>query len=522
MVAGLSAAVLGVATAADSAQDAHDLGGFDEPRDDDLGGFDSDDDDLGGFEDGDAENDPLDDTGFDEADSDDGGFEDEFDSGELPRDAPTERFWELTGSTSLGSSINYLDHESATGTQYQGLARLRTRLNLQLDIDLPAGWRGRVSGFGFYDWAYLANGRHQYTRDVLNAYEWEVDVQEAWVQGSLAKPLDLKIGRQIVNWGRSDTLRVLDVLNPLDNREPGLTDIEDLRRPVVMAKADAFYRAWTLSLIAIPEIRFSKNPPIGSDFAPIFSSLGTLESFVAPDKVPSESFDNTGWAAALGGVFSGWDISFHFARLWADAAHLRPVLSGPIPSAGTETRHSRFTLVGSGANYTIGSWLVKTELAWLDGLDYTTSTRFAIPTAMGPISTQIPSGTTRKSRLDFMMGVEYYGLADTNIVVEVANRHIFGFREKMRPNFNVERNALETAVRITRNFMNDRLAATLVAIAFGNHAQHGSIVRFDLGYDLRDSLVLGAGILLFQDGDRIPFNTISRNDRFFFEIKYSF
>ena len=221
MVAGLWTAVLGVPAAADSDEDSYDLGGFDEDADDDLGGFESDDDEFGGFDDSEYE---------------DGEFDD---SSEPARDTPKERFWELTGSTSLGASINYLDHESDTGTQYQGLARLRTRLNLQLDIDLPAGWRGRVAGFGFYDWAYLANGRHEYTRDVLDDYEWEADFQEVWIQGSVAQPLDLKIGRQIVNWGRSDTLRVLDVLNPLDNREPGLTDIEDLRRPVAMLKAEA-------------------------------------------------------------------------------------------------------------------------------------------------------------------------------------------------------------------------------------------------------------------------------------------
>ena len=115
-------------------------------------------------------------------------------------------------------------------------------MNLQLDVDLPWDWKGRVAGFGFYDWAYFANGRDDYTDDVRDIYEWEVDFQEVWVQGSLLDDLDLKVGRQIVNWGRSDTLRVLDVLNPLDNREPGLTDIEDLRRPVSMVKAD--YYLW--------------------------------------------------------------------------------------------------------------------------------------------------------------------------------------------------------------------------------------------------------------------------------------
>ena len=92
----------------------------------------------------------------------------------------------------------------------------------------------------------------------------------------------------------------------------------------------------------------------------------------------------------------------------------------------------------------------------------------------------------------------------------------------MRPLFSVERNALETALRITRNFMNERLAVTLVAIAFGNHAQDGSVVRLDAAYDVRDALVLSGGILLFQKGDRIPFDSISRNDRLFLELKFSF
>ena len=35
-----------------------------------------------------------------------------------------------------------------------------------------------------------------------------------------------------------DNLRVTDVLNPMDLRVPGLTDIDDLRLPVTMIKLD--------------------------------------------------------------------------------------------------------------------------------------------------------------------------------------------------------------------------------------------------------------------------------------------
>jgi hypothetical protein len=444
-------------------------------------------------------------------------------------------FWELTGSVSIGSSFNYLEHSAFAGidkeTDYFGLQRLRTRLNLQLDLDLPRGWRGRLAGFGFYDWAYLANGRSEYTDDVLDLYEWEVDFQEVWVQGSLLDDLDLKLGRQIVNWGRSDSLRVLDVLNPLDNREPGLVDLEDLRRPVTMLKTDYYRGKWALSLIAIPEIRFSLTPPFGSDFAPVLSSVGTLGAFIVPEQKPSESAANTQWAAALKGAFSGWDLSFHFAYYWRDTPYLDPVFDPVVdptnptnPLDGTELRHSRVMLVGGGANYTFGSWLAKAEVAWIDGIDYTTSSfECVVELPSGCLlSAELPTGTVERSRLDFMAGLEYYGFTDTNIALEVANRHIFRFQEDMRPLFGTQENSLETALRITRTFMNERIEVTALGVIFGSLAQDGSLVRLGATYDLRDALELGGGIVLYQKGDIPPFDTIARNDRLYLEIKYSF
>jgi hypothetical protein len=490
------------------------LGGFDDEEGDALSGFDDDTDDaLGGFDDEEA---------WSEA-----------------KEAPEKsarRFWDLTGSVSIGSSINYLDHEAFAGpgmtTDYLGVQRLRTRLNLQLDVELPFGWAGRLAGFGFYDWAYLINGRNDYTNDVLDDYEWEVDFQEVWIQGSVFDDIDLKLGRQIVNWGRSDSLRVLDLLNPLDNREPGLTDIEDLRRPVTMAKADYYWGPWSFSAIAIPEMRFNLDPPIGNDFAPVVSTLGTVEAFYFPTDKPDESFHNTEWAGAVKGIFSGWDISFHGAYLWSDQPYLDPVLTiippdemnplGDFSFDGSALRQSRFWVVGAGGNYICGSWLFKSEIAYLDGLDYTTRTQFMVPLDGDVVTIDAPTGTVERNRLDYMGGIEYYGFTDTNIALEIVNRHIFGFREDMHPLFGLREDSLETAIRITRNFLNERLDVTVLGIIFGSHAQDGSVVRIDARYDLRDALELGLGIVLYQKGDPPPFDIINRNDRVFLELKYSF
>ena len=439
------------------------------------------------------------------------GFEDETVVGETTPATPSasvpRRWWDLGGSLSLASSVNYLQHRSATGTDYTGLQKLRARLNLQLDLDLARKWKARFAGYGFYDFAYLMNGRDEYTDDVVDEYEWEADFHEFYVQGRLAESLDLKVGRQVVDWGRSETLRVLDVLNPLDEREPGLADIEDLRLPVAMMRLDYYAGDWALTALAIPEMRFDKLPPVGSDFNPLAEPI--------PERPPTTSPENIEWAARAMGIFHGWDLSFQLARYWAD----RPYTSEPTADhpAGV-MKHSRLSLVGAGGNYTLGSWLLKGEVAYVDGSDYTVGTT-TIDTGRGRFP--LAEGTVEKSRVDAMGGIEYYGVAETTMALEVVDRHINDYEPRMRL-FDAREDELETALRISADFMNARLHATALGVVFGERAQDGSAVRLSADYELRDAVLIGGGVLLFQDGDPLEFREIDDNDRIFLQAEYSF
>ena len=430
---------------------------------------------------------------------------------------------DLTGSVVLGSSYNYRDHESRNGTDWQGLSKLRTRLNLQYDYQWSSDWQSRISGYGFYDWAYDIRGRSKYSEDVLDENEHDAEWQEVWLRGKLRDDLDIKIGRQVVIWGRADSLRVLDVLNPLDNREPGLADIEDLRLPVGMLKTDWFFAEhWQASFIAIPEVRFSKNPPQGSDFAVVASPLYGGQMSVLAEEKP-DSFQDSRFAMSLTGTFSGWDMSLNAAHLWRDTPYLH--VGGPYSLAmpvtvlqQLEFRHSSMDMLGASANLISGSWLYKTELAWFDGIDYTLSAPTVVP-ALGVV--ELPSSNVEKQRADFMLGVEYFGFSNTALSLEMANRHIFDFDPAMKPLFE-KQDVLETALRYTGNFMNDRLEVTALAIAFGERAQDGSLWRLQGAYDVRDALVLTVGVVDYRYGDLPPFTTIENNDRIFAELKYSF
>lgn len=487
--------------------------------------------DEAGFEDDDS---GFDDYGFEEepAGVDDYGFEE--DDGSFDEAPPTPEddalpivdgpFWDLHGDLSLGASYAYLSHNAAAGTRqpspanprplgtyYGNLSRLRAQLDLQLDLRLPADWKGRVEGYGFYDFAYLLRGRDQYTDDVLDDYEWEVDFREVWVQGSPVPSVDLKLGRQIVNWGRSDTVRVLDVINPLDNREPGLVDIEDLRLPLTMARIDYYPRwvpaelgDWALQLLVIPEFRQDRNPAIGNDFNPTPIVIDPRS-----DK-PSQFFDTPEYGGALSGTFSGWDLSLYAARVYLN----QPLVTEPF--AGLLQRYPLVTLVGSGGNWTSGSWLFKAEIGWLHGSEYNR-------VDPGPVVRVVD-----KDRLDWMAGVEYYGISDLTVAVEVVHRHIFDYDSDMKAKVAglqvayAKEDLVEGAFRATADFLNARLHVTGVALVLGTHGQQGSVVRLESSYDLRDALVLTGGIVLYQAGSSPAFEAIGRNDRLFVRLEYSF
>ncbi|MFO7592700.1 MAG: DUF1302 family protein [Pseudomonadota bacterium] len=442
------------------------LEGFDEPAESTDNGDTSLDEVLGGFEEGDTET----------------------DSGGIIVDRKP---WQLGGAFTLASAYNYAHNTPAANeTDYRGLSRLRGKLNLELDAELSESWDARLAGYAWYDGAYAINGRDDYTDEVLEEYESEIELSEAWLRGRLNNRTDLKLGRQIVVWGKSDNIRITDVINPLDNREPGMVDIEDLRLPLGMARLDYYVGDWGVTAMAIPEIRFNKNPPFGSEFYPYTTPM--------PDEViPEDGGDNTEYALAANGIFSGWDLSLYWARLYDDNPHLVRTSSGP------RLEHNRLTMTGFATNVAIENWLLKAEAAHFNGLEFDS----------------LPNESL--ARVDSLLGVEYSGFSETTLTLEVANRHYLDYGEALL-NEGIEEDEWQTALRYQGDFMHARLHLLALVSAFGDRLDEGGFGRYSAAYDLADALTVTGGIVNYESGDKAPFNAIGDSDRVFVDLKYSF
>ena len=465
------------------------LGGFDDPaaEDDDL---------LGGFDDEPSQDDLL--EGFDEAPG--GQTRLAAETGPGPQEPP---WWVISGSASFGGAFNY---QQEVPTPQRGLSRLRPVLRLDLEMDLGAGWDAQVSGIAFYDFAYSIKGRDRFTGQVLDQYEDEVEFRELYVRGSPTRSLDLQVGRQIVVWGFADFVRVVDVLNPVENREPGLADVEDLRLPIGMTRLAYFAGDWSLTGIAVHEITFNKDPVIGSDFYPLpqQSPFGAGR-WPPKEEVLSHGGANTEYGTELKGIFSGWDLAFYWAQYFDDSAHLEIEFT-PEGIPDPRLRHSRLTLLGTSADVALGNWLFKGDAAHISG--------FAFNNVSG-----------NKVRQDVLAGVEYSGITDVTLALEVVNRHYPDFESAMAdfPD-GASMEVIQYALVYFQDFMNQTVTVQGILLAFGKAADEGNFQRYSVEYDVFDDFTVTAGVLIVQSaGNTNPlFQAARLNDRVFFDSKLSF
>jgi hypothetical protein len=407
-----------------------------------------------------------------------------------PEPTRADRPWRISGRVSLESAANLRQDRP----EYEGLAKLRTELRLQLDAALPRGWKGRLGGRTWYDGAYRAQGRDAFGDAVLDAYEVEAEFWESWIAGPLGERVHLKLGREIVSFGTSETLRVVDAVFPLDNREPGSADLEELYLPELHARVDALLAGWQITGLAILERRFSELPPEGSSYLP-------------PGPLPPR--DDPGWSLTdpelllsvrrrVGRV----DVGLLGATFYADTPTLERDDSRPT---GLRRVHDRLWMAGAVAAGAHGNWVFRGELAGFGGLTFAAD----------------PGREHR--RLDALLGVDYSGPWGLDLAFDVVQRWLPSAPRAIEgpPDF-ADRHRTELALRAHRSFLRDRLRVTAVGIAFGLGLEQGGLVRVQTDYAWNDALTFTLGLLYYHSGDTPPTSALGRNDRVFAAVRYRF
>jgi len=431
----------------------------------------------------------------------------------------------IFGSIKLASSFNFSQKAPDKGaSDWRGLSSLRYEFFLEWKKKINNNWNFYISAVDETDMVFLVKGRNNYSKKILDNQEKVIDLKQAYIEGKLLKKLDIKLGKQIVVWGRSDNIRVVDVLNPLDLEEPGMTDIEDIRESLFMTRLDYYIKNFNISAAAIHEIEFNKNPQFGSPYYPIKTQL-------PKEYIPSESINNTEIGISINAIFNSFDISFYYANIYDDNPYysLKPEIeailpllkqqltlcSAPLISPDItniadffEAKHSKLNMFGFAFNKTYGNWLIKSEAAFFQNIKF------------------LNIFDKSYKRIDTLFGIEYSGFDETLICIETLNKHILNYDKydnllKIILN-NLMENEFQSSFRIDRDFFHDSLKLSFVSLFMGESGNYGSLYRLSASYDINDPLNFTAGIIIYESYNNLKYDYLDKNDRIFFEFKYSF
>lgn len=506
----LISGIWSVAIAQDSDPDSNAQMESTEPEESsDLSGFGEEGSELSGFEEG------------------DGGFQTvDIDLDEIDTEPVEDSLFMLGGF--VEEEIDY----SHAYEEDPDFSKIRTTLNLKLDIDINDDWKGQLNWNGFYDYSYAYRGRDEFTDETLETYESESEFRDVYLDGILTDWLRIKIGRQIIAWGQSETAQITDVANPRDLRELGMVDLEDSRVQVAATKMVFSFGTLALDAVAIHEIRGNKMPAEGSEFD-VYQDIRAMGIELEEEEIPESTGENTEYLVRLFKAFNGGDVGI----MWADTYDDYPYLDfysldvvNMTPVLTLVPRHKRIQTVGFSANLVSGSWLFKTEVAKKSNMAFARSDiEDQVTTAVGTLAavggtsasydedSEIIKPWIEKDMLTGMLGVEYSGISDLTISLEAVGERIEDYEEAVGS----DETSGQYVLLLNYEALNDTFDAQLFWIRFSD--DNGDVVRLNLAYDIIDALNISGGMIAYEaeEEDATVYN-YRNNDRVFIAMKYSF
>lgn len=227
--------------------------------------------------------------------------------------------------------------KQATAVQLDELDRfttIRNSLELKYSDWLTDAVGLTLVGRAVYDGVFdVEDDLNPQDKEDYGAY---LDLREAVLDIS-AGNMDVHLGRQQVVWGKTDGLRVLDVVNPLDLRDNGASEFLDQRIPLWMANAEVYIGSdFSLQLLLIPDLRFHKLEELP------FPEGATVKS----TREPETRAKNFEYGARFGGFLNGWDFTLNYLAGWDDVPAVKTVFAPDTRTVTVAPEYERLQIIG--------------------------------------------------------------------------------------------------------------------------------------------------------------------------------
>lgn len=508
---------------------ADDAAGFEDP--DDAAGFGGGDDGAGFGDDDDA-------AGF--GDSDDGaGFGDSDDAAGFGGGSSSGGPATENPPGTLTARMFFRSRQALWIERLDGRALAKARQNADIDLRYKRTFRMggdrlelRLVGAAHfeYDLAYR-HDREQFDEATIEAYESQIIGGPTFL-GLSWGPFELTVGRQIVAWGHGESLSPVDVVNPRDNREPGLADLEDLRMAVLATRLGLFFGNHRLEAMVVHESFFGLRPAPLSEFSPFRAIIledPDIGGFLGDSTLRQQSVPGR-WVNQAAQPMARWEYSGSAADLglyWAstldkqglqcfDATNPECIQITPEDTI-LKLYHPRYNMVGHAGSTTAGPFVLRWELA----------AELNRPFNVQDVTkSDFNLDLIRRTQLIGMLGATYQK-GDAQVGLEYQQAYVIDNPDddpdSPFQNFIPPTQPL-IAFRYTQPFLREALRVTAAGFLFGVTEFLGLVVRAEFTYELTSGVHFGMGYVHYRPAeDRIgPFYGLDEHDRVFASLRWDF
>jgi len=280
-------------------------------------------------------------------------------------------FWDgLNLSGYLKNETAYRFREPRSITKIRNIIYLNSNPSLTDNLDLNAtAWAYYDHAYDFFNYETIS-ARYERNSDEPIAFIENLDqerdsevvaLRELYLDYS-SESYDLRVGKQYVVWGVLEGIRVVDEINPMDFRELILPDLLDYRIPLWTIKLDYYTDYGDVEFLMIPDLKFHKPAPAGSEW----ELLQAVPNTRSPE---SWTFENSEYGAKYETNLWDTDLSFSYFYTWDDY----PVIFRTVKIAASSTEepeffpaYTRISIWGMTAVHQVGDYILKGELAYVE------------------------------------------------------------------------------------------------------------------------------------------------------------
>jgi hypothetical protein len=333
--------------------------------------------------------------------------------------------------------------------------------------------------------------------------ETGVDLHEAFLD-YISDSWAVRIGRQIIIWGKADGIQITDIICPPDYTEFITRDLDEIRMPVDALKFRWLGNFGNAEVIWIPVFEPAVLPEDDNPWAitPVFPD--DVDITFNSTKEPEKTLKNSEIAGKLSFYLSGIDIALSALYTWDDF----PSMHRTVERDGSETlvtfepEHHRLTVFGLEFSKPWGEFVFRGEAAFYKG-------RYFEPE-------NLADELFKRNSLNWLVGADWYPGNNWTIILQFADILILDYDDRIEK----DEHAMIVTLNVTKKLLRETL--TLSNMIYYSINDKDLLDRISVEYALTDEFHIFAGADFFSGDEKSSFGVYEDNTQVWIKAKYSF